>query len=50
MLPPHQEIQGVGLFVAEENQNSLSIAFAGANIWTIVETEQYQNKLQTIDM
>jgi len=40
MLPPHQEIQGVGLFGAEENQNSLRRAFAGANIWTIVETEQ----------
>jgi len=42
MFPPRQENQVVGLFGAVENQNSLSIAFAGENIWTVVETEQHQ--------
>ena len=48
MPQPHQGNQVVGLFGAEENQETLSITFAGANIWKVGETEQHQHELQII--
>ena len=50
MPPPHQGNQGVGLFGADQNQETLSIAFGGANIWTAGETEQHQHELQIINI